>query len=212
MPTPLTTTYIYTITCADRVYIGQTINPKGRWNQHTTKLKRNKHANPKLQACWNKYGPEAFEFKVISECAGYLADTLEFVFIGVFKQFLNIEVFNFGVNVKNPMRGRKHTDEAKKKISENNKGRHQITPEHRAKLTAGQRTSEKLREHARTVGKLVSKPCAFVNRDGHRLDFENQNEAANYFNVCKQRISKVMNMKKGFNSIKGYKPVALGVN
>ena len=50
-----------------QVYIGQSTAYKGRWNTHKSRLRRNKHSNPKLQEDYNKYGPDAFEFKIIKE-------------------------------------------------------------------------------------------------------------------------------------------------
>ena len=50
-----------------QVYIGQSTGYKSRWNGHKSKLRRNKHKNPKLQEDYNKYGPDAFEFKIIKE-------------------------------------------------------------------------------------------------------------------------------------------------
>lgn len=41
-------------------YVGQTTNFSRRINDHFSKLRQNKHPNPKLQASWNKYGEENF--------------------------------------------------------------------------------------------------------------------------------------------------------
>ena len=57
--------YIYRITnkITHQHYIGQTIDIKRRRRTHRTRLNNNIHDNPKLQASWNKYGQENFEFE-----------------------------------------------------------------------------------------------------------------------------------------------------
>ena len=50
-----------------QVYIGQTTQYKQRWGNHKSRLRHNKHRNPKLQEDYDKYGLDAFEFKIIKE-------------------------------------------------------------------------------------------------------------------------------------------------
>ena len=54
--------YIYKIinNVTGEKYVGQTTNFSRRINDHKEKLRAGKHANPKLQASWNKYGEECF--------------------------------------------------------------------------------------------------------------------------------------------------------
>ena len=51
-----------------KVYIGSSINLKGRLKDHLGYLKRNKHDNPKLQHSFNKYGIDNFVFEIIEFC------------------------------------------------------------------------------------------------------------------------------------------------
>ncbi len=46
-------------------YIGCTKQINRRWKEHKIALNNNKHKNPKLQAAWNYYGEESFQFIVI---------------------------------------------------------------------------------------------------------------------------------------------------
>ena len=57
--------YIYRITnkVTNQNYIGQTIDINRRKRTHFNTLRNNTHDNPKLQASWNKYGEENFEFE-----------------------------------------------------------------------------------------------------------------------------------------------------
>lgn len=61
---------IYTIKClnTNKLYIGSSKNIYKRWSSHRGELRRTVHFNSSLQKSWNKYGEEAFEFKLIKEC------------------------------------------------------------------------------------------------------------------------------------------------
>lgn len=58
---------IYMIRCLvnNRVYIGQTCNYKRRLQQHKWELKHVKHSNKFLQADYNTYGIENFQFSIL---------------------------------------------------------------------------------------------------------------------------------------------------
>lgn len=62
---------IYSITnlYTGEIYIGQTIRDFTiRWRNHRRELNNNEHINKHLQNSWNKYGEEAFEFKIVHLC------------------------------------------------------------------------------------------------------------------------------------------------
>jgi group I intron endonuclease len=50
-----------------KVYVGSSINLNNRHNQHFNYLKYNRHYNAYLQAAWNKYGEENFEFVILEK-------------------------------------------------------------------------------------------------------------------------------------------------
>ena len=50
-----------------KIYIGQTFLGKLRWQDHRSRLRSNCHGNPKLQADFDKFGEEAFEWSIIKE-------------------------------------------------------------------------------------------------------------------------------------------------
>ena len=56
----------------ERVYIGCSTALQRRFAQHRLRLRKNKHDNKHLQEDYNKYGLDAFEFKVVE---GYDCDT-----------------------------------------------------------------------------------------------------------------------------------------
>jgi group I intron endonuclease len=61
--------YKITNTIDGKVYIGSSVDVRGRFNSHRSDLRQNKHGNSKLQRAWKKHGEEAFVFEIIEECA-----------------------------------------------------------------------------------------------------------------------------------------------
>jgi len=51
----------------DKFYVGSTIHKKVRFRQHRKLLRGNRHHCKHLQAAWNKYGEEKFDFRVAEE-------------------------------------------------------------------------------------------------------------------------------------------------
>lgn len=51
----------------DKFYVGSTTNKKVRFREHRKQLRGNRHHCKHLQASWNKYGEEKFDFRVIEE-------------------------------------------------------------------------------------------------------------------------------------------------
>src|SRR5690606_12600098 len=49
-------------------YVGSAVNFRVRWRQHRRLLNRGEHYSPAMQRAWQKYGPAAFEFRVIKVC------------------------------------------------------------------------------------------------------------------------------------------------
>jgi hypothetical protein len=48
-----------------RLWIEGSINPQARWNRHKSELNFGSHRNTELQADWNQYGEQAFEFSIL---------------------------------------------------------------------------------------------------------------------------------------------------
>ncbi len=63
---------VYTITCTanGRRYVGSSHDCEARWYGHKNALGRNAHINSRLQYDWNRHGPGAFEFTIITEVQG----------------------------------------------------------------------------------------------------------------------------------------------
>ncbi len=156
-------------------YIGSAISFSGRWATHTSDLLHNKHYNTHLQRAYNKYGKDSFNFSILEECNKEQLIEKEQQYIDAydFKNLYNIarKAINpmFGRTGKDcPTYGRKHTEEAKKKISDAHKGKI-FTEEHKNNLSKAHKgkpawnkgiprseeTKEKLRQI--NLGKKYSK-------------------------------------------------------
>ncbi len=51
-----------------KTYVGQSSDIDGRFRRHISALSKHSHANKYLQADWDRYGKEAFEFSILEEC------------------------------------------------------------------------------------------------------------------------------------------------
>lgn len=109
-------------------YIGSAVNALRRRARHWSELRNNKHNNRHLQAAWNKYGETAFVFIILEEVPAdknHLDRETEYLRECVGKP----NCYNIGVEATAPALGLKgelsptwgyqHTDEDKKKISDN---------------------------------------------------------------------------------------------
>lgn len=125
---------IYKITCRSngKIYIGYTNCFKKRWREHQLALRRNRHENSIITRCYAKYGLESFTWEIIeiihSDDKDILLNMLEDREIFYIQQYRSFEDKSIGMNLtaggrkmggsNNPHYGRKHSLEARKKISE----------------------------------------------------------------------------------------------
>jgi len=110
--------YIYRITntLSNKVYIGQTIQPKTRWRTHKYNAKHNK-TNQYIHKAMNKHGIDNFTFEIIAEFEGLEdCNKSEASFI----QKYNAQNKEFGYNIKPGVRkkGWKHSEETRQQLSE----------------------------------------------------------------------------------------------
>lgn len=126
--------YIITNYINGKVYIGSTINFSQRWGRHRHSLRGKTHENSHLQRAWNKYGGSCFAFDILE----YLNDPDELVkaeqfWLDIYRQE-DIEFYNMGKCAYNARRGRCHSEETKRKMSEAQKG-HVVSDETKRKLS-----------------------------------------------------------------------------
>jgi len=114
----------------ERCYIGHSIMIEKRWNIHINDLKSNKHHSPKLQRHFNKYELSDLTFNIICECDRGDLIPIEQFYIDAYKPYFNCSPTassNLGIKKTEEqiakIRGRKHSEEAKLKMSNSRRGR-----------------------------------------------------------------------------------------
>jgi len=128
--------YAISNTINNKIYIGSTNDLERRWCEHQHALRQNKHGNCHLQSSWDKHGEKAFEF-IVLECLDDLDELVkaEQFWMDFYREG-GKELYNFGMAADNPMRGRTHTEEAKRKMCE---ARYNTSPEAREARSCKQR-------------------------------------------------------------------------
>lgn len=120
----------------NKMYIGSAKNFQNRKTRHFRSLEKNNHHSILLQRAYNKYGKENFVFEVLEECEYEKVLEIEQIYLDNLKPFdgngYNVSRGatscvcvgkNNGMYGKSAMRGRKHTEESKKKMSEAQKNK-----------------------------------------------------------------------------------------
>lgn len=136
------TSGIYRITCTanEKIYIGSSTNLYQRWNEHKNCLTRKEHHNPKLQAAWNKYGKEAFTFEVLELVLPAFLLEREQYWLDKIKPY-DKRGFNIAVSAQAARTGLTHTPETRERLrithlgNTNHLGK-KHTAEARAKMSA----------------------------------------------------------------------------
>ena len=155
--------YRITNTINSRSYIGKTgVNFGSRWDCHKAQLNGGYHSNPYLQRAWDKYGEEAFDFRVIKIVDNTsVLDDLEKKYIKQYKDkgksYNILDGGDGGFAI-----GRHLSEETKRKIGEKNRinmtGK-KLSNETKAKMSASQklRYSSWSEEDRINHGKMTSK-------------------------------------------------------
>ena len=100
-------------------YVGQSQNVKKRISEHFRLLRNGAHPNPKLQNAFRKYGEDKFKWslEVLCESPDDL-DMVEEAFLKGEATFLEPTFYNIADFSRAPMRGKAHSPDVRKKISE----------------------------------------------------------------------------------------------
>lgn len=110
-------------------YYGQSQDLRKRKSQHSSLLRRRSHGNPHLQKSWEKHGNVRFDVVLLCDMSD----------LNMFEQrFLDAyagdpDCMNMSFCAEATMRGYKHSDETRAKMSASHTGKKK-SPEHRARI------------------------------------------------------------------------------
>ncbi len=130
------TSGIYRIRCTltGKVYIGSSLNIDRRLYGHRRHLASGKHVNAHLQAAWNKYGPDAFEFEIVEIVEPTILLEVEQFYIDWYQASDRERGFNIRLKAESNV-GLPVSDETRRRISIAQLG-HGASAETRAKIGA----------------------------------------------------------------------------
>lgn len=117
-------------------YVGQSIQCRRRRTYHFKALKARRHDNVKLQNAYNKYGKDSFIFEVLEKCSHEEIDQAEQWWLDEIHGYAR--TLNIAKDSTSPNRGRKFSEETRRKVSEAGRGRVKTTDE-RAAISARMR-------------------------------------------------------------------------
>lgn len=146
-----------------KFYVGSSVDIRQRWYAHKSKLRRGVHSNQHLQNSWNKYGEDSFIFEVLSEVDEDFLLIEEKRWIDETMCYKRELGYNKAIFPSSPMKGGKHSKQAKQKIGKASTGR-KLSEQTRKKISnahKGRIFSEetKRKMSAAKVGKAPS--CAY---------------------------------------------------
>jgi group I intron endonuclease len=155
----ISTVYSIVHIVSGKPYIGSAIDADKRFSEHKFDLIHNHHDNLRLQNAWNKYGSDAFEFKILEEVLDP-ANLLEReqYWMDKLRSYDRAKGFNIRKKAESNF-GLKHTPETRKKMSENGKGKHNNFGENNPFFgkTHDQETIAKMRKPKSEEGKTAIK-------------------------------------------------------
>lgn len=188
---------VYSITniTNGHMYIGSTVDIRGRWNRHKSDLCSNKHHNQYLQRAWNKYGEDDFVFQLIEQVP--LADNLT----KVEQSYLDAlePEYNIANDAEHPMLGKEMPKEARQKISQSLQGRKpwntgkSLDEETKKKMSEAHQGKEFGEEFSQKVSE------ALEGREFTEEHCKNISEALQGREFDEEWLNKLSESHKGFN-------------
>lgn len=144
--------YIILNTKNSKVYIGQAIDFKKRWREHSRSLNTGTHRNCHLQRAWIKDGKEAFKFLRLEYCEVGQLDEREQHYIDIY--MAKGLCYNIAKDVKAPGRGVEKSEETRRKLSEIAKNRSEETLK---RMSEGQKKRPPISEETRAKQRVSQK-------------------------------------------------------
>ena len=152
--------YVIEHTASGKKYIGSAAKSfDQRWGNHRRTLRKGTHKNTHLQRAWNKYGEDAFVFRIVKRTAPEEAIESEQAYIDLHQACDPKHGYNIAPIAGSNL-GVKHTDETKAKLSAAMMGNkrklgHKASAETRAKKSAAQIGKKRGPHSPETIAKMT---------------------------------------------------------
>jgi len=170
-----------------KFYIGSTNDFQRRWAEHSNDLRKNKHTNRHLQAAWNKYGEEAFEFEVIARCKEEHLIENEQLWLNTYagEKFC----YNINENADCPPKG-PLSEEHKEKIRQSRLGKKRapFSEEWKRNISNSVRGFKKTPEAIEKTASAQRKPVKVIFANGETKTFISRNETAKELGIARKNI------------------------
>lgn len=116
-------TGIYTIenTVNGKIYVGYAVDMDRRWRRHKAELRHDKHHTTHLQRAWKEYGEEMFRFSILVECEEQYLRSEEHYWCNLL-QVHNPE-YGYNERRTTPEKDGGFSEETRKKMGETRRGR-----------------------------------------------------------------------------------------
>lgn len=211
----------------NKIYIGKSIKIENRWYQHRYSLNNNLSSNLYLQASWNKYGEENFEFSIIELIENNnLLNNKEIYWINKFnstnkengynitsggdgrscscsdqtKKKISNSLIGMFSGENHHMYGKHHSDETIRKISQSNMGK-KLSNEHKLKISK----KSKMYKHSDiTKEKIRLGNTGKIISDKTREKISKANKGKKISNETKEKISNSLKGREAWNKGKTY--------
>jgi group I intron endonuclease len=140
----------------ERIYVGGSNNITRRWREHLTNLRSQKHGNSKLQNHYNKYGETDLQFTILLSCEEEDLIKIEQYFIDSYTPYFNLCKI---AGRQMGMKGRKHSEEFKRKIGNFHRGKHhsEETKQKIREKATGRHHSEETKNKISKIQKVISR-------------------------------------------------------
>jgi group I intron endonuclease len=164
-----------------KIYIGSSVDINHRWKNHQYELNNDIHHSKHLQAAWNKYGEQSFEFKILEIVNPSKEELLEREQWWIDITRCDIDTYGYNIlsnagrttgynhseesrmKISNYRKGKRHTQQTKDKISSSNMGR-TFSEESRKKISESN-LGKKCPKNVE-LNKSRAKTWSFVSPDG----------------------------------------------
>jgi len=187
-------------TINNKLYIGSSISPLARRNQHWSKLNKNEHGNPRLQEEWNQFGAGSFVFEIVNNLGKVSEEELEELeqaYLDIY--FGKDTCYNINPQAERHYKKDKGGVKTQAQLFRNellNKARDLIKDKTKCFKT-----------------RSAKKPCVMISPDGEKYLVINRTTFAKHFGLHPDVLTKMLSTNpkwKRFKSCKGWTGYRIG--